>query len=358
MENSGAARTRQALAFEGVSKRYRGGVLALDNVSWSVEIGARTCLLGPNGAGKSTSIRLLEGALRPNTGRVHLLEAVVGEPAYLAARQRTGIVPQGPGMYSDLTTGEYLELAHDLYGRGSVAEMLGLFDLGVHRDKRLDQLSGGYQRRLALAAALLSAPDVLLLDEPTVGLDPVASHDVHTYLRDAMPGRTTLLCTHNLAEAEALCDDVVILKEGRVLLHESLAELRSRAQPQLRLRARQGASVLLTALAALGFHARAEDESSSARLHDEGNLPNIGPLQTSAVPIRSNPNTEFQTPGDLAPHKINGETRGVVVEDPAGRAPELLRALLGQGIDVYACEPVHTTLEALFLDVIGGGNPA
>jgi ABC-2 type transport system ATP-binding protein len=198
-------------------------------VTWSIGVGARACLLGPNGAGKSTSIRLLQGALTPTTGEVRLLGIPVASPDYLAARRRTGTVPQGPGMYTDLTVSEYLILARQLYGRGDIARIEEVFELGPHRGKMLAQLSGGYQRRIALAAALLSEPDVLLLDEPTVGLDPVAARDVHAFLRDAMRGRTTLLCTHNLAEAETLCEEVVILRDGKVLVHSSLAELRKRS---------------------------------------------------------------------------------------------------------------------------------
>src|SRR5205085_2287447 len=158
-------------------------------------------------AGKSTSIRLLEAALRPTRGSVALLGADIDSANYLSARQRTGIVPQGPGMYADLTTLEYLTLARDLYRRGDVPKTVEAFGLGEHADKRMTQLSGGFQRRVVVAAALLAEPDVLLLDEPTVGLDPLATHDVHQMLSQAMrtPGRTTLLCTHNLAEAEALC---------------------------------------------------------------------------------------------------------------------------------------------------------
>src|SRR5215210_7373046 len=112
-----------ALRFEHVSKRYgSAGPLALDDVSFAVARGARTCLLGPNGAGKSTSIRLLEGALRPSAGSVTLLGAAAQSAAYLQARRRTGIVPQSPGTYADLTTAEYLELARDLYGRGNLAD--------------------------------------------------------------------------------------------------------------------------------------------------------------------------------------------------------------------------------------------
>ena len=203
-----------ALAFEGASKRYRNGVLALDTVSFAIKEGARTCLLGPNGAGKSTAIRLLQGALRPTEGRVTLLGATLDDPRYAEARRRTGIVPQRPGMYPDVTVDEYVTLARRLYGRGDGEATIEAFGLGPHRSKTLASLSGGFQRRAVLATALLSQPDVLLLDEPTVGLDPVAAHDVEAMLRDAMRGRTTLLCTHDLAEAETLCDDVIILRDG------------------------------------------------------------------------------------------------------------------------------------------------
>jgi ABC-2 type transport system ATP-binding protein len=296
------------LAFEHVSKRYRAnGPLALDDVSWSIQSGARACLLGPNGAGKSTSIRLLQGALRPTSGRVALLGAEVDSPGYLAARRRTGIVPQGPGMYRDLTVSEMLRLAQDLYGRGgaNVARVVEVFGLGDQLQQRLARLSGGMQRRLVLAVALLSEPDVLLLDEPTVGLDPLAAHDIHAFLRESMQDRTTLLCTHNLAEAEALCDEVVILRAGRVLVHAPLAELRRRARSRVRLRARQGPSVLLSAVQRRELEGWVEDDAVLAYVDD--------------VPIR---------------------------------LPDLLRAWLAEGVDVFACEPLQPSLESLFLELV------
>ena len=293
-----------AISFEGTSKRYRNGTLALREVTWSIPIGARSCLLGPNGSGKTTSIRLLEGALVPTRGRVSLLGIEVNRPGYAQARQRVGVVPQNAGMYSDLTTTEYLELARRLFGRGDVDRAIETFGLDEHRGKRLAQLSGGFQRRLVLAAALLSEPELLLLDEPTVGLDPVAAHEVHGYLVNAMRGRTTLLCTHNLAEAEALCDDVVILQKGEVLLHESLASLRQRHKPRARLAARQGTDALAGALRARG----------------------------------------------LEPLLVDGN---VLIEiDAAKEAPALLRALLGQGIDVYELTPITASLEDVFLEAV------
>jgi ABC-2 type transport system ATP-binding protein len=169
------------------------------------------------------------------------------------------------------------------------------------------------QRRAVLAAALLADPDLLLLDEPTVGLDPVAAHDVHAFLRDSIQqtGRTTLLCTHNLAEAEALCQEVIILRDGRVLVHAPLAELRRRARPQVRLEARQEQATLVDALRRRELDARPEPEG-----------------------------------------------RGVLValDHAPAHVPDLLRGLLADGVDVFACQPLQPTLESLFLDVVRGAT--
>lgn len=285
-------------------------MLALDDVTWSVAAGARACLLGPNGAGKSTCIRLLQGALQPSTGHVSLLGVGVDEAGYREARRRTGIVPQAPGMYTDLTCGEYLEFAAQLYEHADLARVIEGFGLAEHLTKRLAALSGGYQRRAVLAAAMLGEPDLLLLDEPTVGLDPVAQHDVLAFLREAMQrdGRTTLLCTHNLAEAQELCEDVIILRSGQVLVQASVQELRSRALPQLRLAAHHGAAALLLALAKRGLNGHVDED---------GNV--------------------------LVP-----------TEHPTQIAPDLLRGLLADGLDVYLCEPVEATLEDVFLELVRG----
>ncbi len=302
----------QALTFEHVSKRYRPSAPpALDDVSFAIEEGARTCLLGPNGAGKSTSIRLLEGALKPSQGSISLLGVAVDDNEYINARQRTGIVPQNPGMYTDVTAAEYLALARALYGRGNVDMVVGLLGLHEHLGKPLAELSGGFQRRIVLASALLADPDVLLLDEPTVGLDPIAAHDVHAFLREAMqrPGRTTLLCTHNLAEAEALCDDVIILRDGRVLVHAPLSDLRQSTHPRLRLEARQGQAALLAALRQRGLDATPDPDGN----------------------------------GVFA-----------LLQQPELEAPDLLRALLNDGLDVSTCQPVRVTLEELFQDLVRG----
>lgn len=309
--SSGVGPVGLALSFDRVSKRYGQQVLALDDVTWSVAAGSRACLLGPNGAGKSTCIRLLQGALHPSAGHVSLLGVGVDSPGYQEVRRRTGVVPQAPGMYTDLSCGEYLEFAqqlYGLYGRGKLTRVIEAFGLGEQLSRRLAALSGGFQRRVVLAAALLVEPDLLLLDEPTVGLDPVAQYDVLAFLREAMQreGRTTLLCTHNLTEAEALCEDVIILRNGRVLVQAPIEQLRARARPQLRLAAHHGAAALLAALAQRGLAGHVDEDGSVL----------------------------------------------VPVDHPTEVAPDLLRGLLGEGLDVYLCEPVEASLEDLFLELV------
>jgi ABC-2 type transport system ATP-binding protein len=220
-------------------------------------------------------------------------------------------VPQGPGFYEEVTAGEYLELARRVYERGDIASTAALFDLGPHLSKPMAALSAGFQRRLLLAAALLSEPEVLLLDEPTVGLDPMAAREVREHLRNAMAKRTVLFSTHNLAEAEALCDSVIVLRAGRVLLHEPIAAVRQRFPRHALLAAHQGPAALLTALYKDGLEARAVDS------HVEVNL-----------------------------------------AQPQVALPDLLRRLLAEGLDIYEARTIEPSLEDIFVTIVQNGGPA
>ncbi len=296
-----------ALSFHQVSKRYRGGVQALSAVSWQVEAGTSVCLLGPNGAGKSTSIRLLQGVMRPTGGVVTLLGSSVGSRGYLEARRRIGVVPQAPGMYGDFTVAEYLHLVARLHGVVSAAPVIESFGLGPYLGRRMNRLSGGFQRRLLIAAAVMPRPEVLLLDEPTVGLDPVAAFEVRRCIAEVMRGRTTLLCTHNLAEAEELCSEVVILNAGKVVLQSSIADLRLASSPHVVVAAQDGSDQLLRDLAGMGYR---------------------------AIPVSS-------------------EAVRVPVSAPREEAPSLLARLMARGLAVYECRPVQASLEDVFLEAVG-----
>jgi ABC-2 type transport system ATP-binding protein len=304
-DERGAGGLIPSIELVDVTKVFPGGVKALDGASFAIAPGERCCLLGPNGAGKTTIIRMLEGALHATSGVVRLL----GEPVSGSVRvkRRIGVVPQSPGLYPDLTVREYLLLVRRLYGRGSVEQTAATYGLGALLERRLAALSGGYARRLLVAAAVLPAPDLLLLDEPTVGLDPIAAAEIRSLLSQAMDGPSVLMSTHNLREAEQLCDTVIILREGTVLVKERIEALRRQSNPRVFLAA------------------DAPPDRLRAALGDRGIA---GTVEGSAVWFRA--------------------------EEPRRLIPGLLRGLLQDGLDVYESRIVEPTLEDLFLEVVRG----
>ncbi len=253
--------------FNAVTKRFPNGKLGLSEATWEIQEGMRACLLGPPGSGKTTAVRVLEGALKPTGGSVLLLGINVSqEPRrYREVRKDVGIVPQSPGMYSDRTAGEYLALACSLYSDRSTVvtpdEAEQVLGLSEYRHTRMDYLSKNYQRRLALAAAMVSNPKVLILDEPTAGLDPLAATDLRKYLEKAMEGRTSLLCTHDQDEAQTLCNYVITLRGGQVVAKGTWEEIQSGSRPQLRVAAREGVDRLMAELQKFGFQAKRDHGS-------------------------------------------------------------------------------------------------
>ncbi|MEV0003326.1 ABC transporter ATP-binding protein [Micromonospora sp. NPDC050980] len=209
---------------EQVSRRY-GEVLALDRVDLTVRAGELVGLLGPNGAGKSTLINLLVGLRRPTAGRVELLG---GDPRDPASRRQLGVTPQETGLPGTLRVGEVVDFvsAHhpDPVPRGELLDRFGLTDQ-VRR--QTGGLSGGQRRRLAVALAFVGRPRLVLLDEPTTGLDVEARHALWESIRGFhAEGGTVLLSSHYLEEVEALAQRVVVIGHGRVLADDSVAAVR------------------------------------------------------------------------------------------------------------------------------------
>jgi ABC-2 type transport system ATP-binding protein len=220
---------------EAASLRKRFGTLtAVDDVSLSLRAGEIVGLLGPNGAGKTTTVSMLAGLVRPDEGRV----LIKGEP--LAGdtdpiKRQIGLVPQDLALYDDLTARDNLTFFGGLYGlRGgaldrAMTETLGLVGLSDRVRDRVATFSGGMKRRLNLAASLLHDPAILLLDEPTVGVDPQSRafiFDNLEMLRDQ--GKALLYTTHYMEEAERLCGRIVIIDRGRVIADDTLAGLIAR----------------------------------------------------------------------------------------------------------------------------------
>jgi ABC-2 type transport system ATP-binding protein len=240
-----------AIEARGLVKQY-GGRAVLDGVDLAVRPGEIVALLGPNGAGKTTTIEIVEGYRRPDDGVVRVLGAdpITGGPALHA---RVGLMLQGGGLDPRSTPREVLRLYAAFHDGAREPDGLlrevGLGE-GVART-RIRRLSGGERQRLALALALVGEPEVLLLDEPTAGMDPeakAATRALVAGLRDA--GRAILLTTHDLGDVERLADRVVILAGGRVVAKGTPAELTAGAMPALRLRLASplgGAAAALTA---------------------------------------------------------------------------------------------------------------
>ena len=204
----------------------RGGVVALDDVSLSVEAGCVTGLLGPSGSGKSTLLRAVVGVQRLAAGSVAVLGRPAGTPGL---RRHVGYVTQAPSVYIDLTVRENLVYFGRLLGAvGRVEATLDEVGLADAARRVVATLSGGQRARVSLATALLNEPEVLVLDEPTVGLDPVLRRDLWAlFHRLAARGRTLLVSSHVMDEADR-CDSLLLLREGRLLAAGTPDELRGR----------------------------------------------------------------------------------------------------------------------------------
>ncbi|MFI6575600.1 ABC transporter ATP-binding protein [Nocardiopsis sp. NPDC050513] len=220
-----AATGGPAVAVSGLRQHY-GDFEAVRGVSFEIRPGELFALLGTNGAGKTTTIETLEGFRRPSSGTVRVFgEDPYGQPA--AIRERTNAVLQGSGLMEDLTVQETVDLARDLAaqprGAGEVLDMVSLTD---KRAVPVRQLSGGQKRRLDLALALVTAPEVLYLDEPTTGMDPEARIETWRTLSDLKKdGVAILLTTHYLEEAERLADRLAIMHRGEVRVEGTLADV-------------------------------------------------------------------------------------------------------------------------------------
>jgi ABC-2 type transport system ATP-binding protein len=229
----------------GVHKAY-GTQRALDGVDLSLARGQLLALLGPNGAGKSTVIALLLGLIRADAGTVELFDA---DPQTLAPRRRIGVMLQNGTLPDTLRVGELLRMTANYYPRPrALAECAELAGIGDVLRRPYGKLSGGQQRRVQFALALCGRPEVLFLDEPTVGMDIAARERLWASIRTLVgEGCAILLTTHYLEEAEALADRVVVLARGRVLADGSVEAMRARStRTRIRCRSALSAEILRT----------------------------------------------------------------------------------------------------------------
>ena len=295
-------------------RRTFGGQLALDNLTFTASAGTVTVLLGPNGAGKTTAVRMITGALHADAGEVRIFgldPAVDGE----AVRLRCGVVAAKPALYDRLSGWDNLVYAAELYGLGPdapIEDTAARFGIDHALDLRVGGYSTGMKTRLALARAVLHGPELLLLDEPTSGLDPESSRAVlHMIDELAAQGRTVVMCTHLLLEAEGLADQVVMMEGGRTLVAGSPDELVRRVWPR--------PSVLI-------------DAQNRAALDGLALLAGVVAVTPSEGPV-------------------------LVELDDLSRVPDLVAHLAADGARVTRVTPHEPTLEELYFAVRSGELP-
>jgi ABC-2 type transport system ATP-binding protein len=304
-----------ALTFDGVTKRY-GAIVALDRVSLAVARGEMFGLIGPDGAGKTTLIRIACGLIRPDAGTVGVLGHDPSR-AHRAITARVGYLSQRFSLYGDLTVDENIAFFAEIHGVRRYAaardRLLDLTQLTPFRGRRADRLSGGMKQKLALACTLVHEPDLLLLDEPTTGVDPVSRREFWKLLSEFLHrGLTIVMATPYLDEAER-CTRIALLHEGRLLAVSQPAALQARAGGPL------------------------------VEVVTDARRPPVDVL--SAVPGV----VDAQPFGD----RVHARLGGAPV-DPVVRAMEA--ALAGAGIRTLGIRPIPPSLEDIFIELIADAS--
>ena len=218
-----------------LTKRY-GDFTAVDNIDLVVPKGELFGFLGPNGAGKTTSLRMIAGILRPSGGTVHIGGIDISRDP-IAAKSKLGFIPDRPFIYEKLTGAEFLRFVAGLYNQTGpevdhrAKELLALFDLDQWADELVESYSHGMRQKLIISSAFVHRPEVIVVDEPMVGLDPKAARILKDLFREyTRRGHTIMMSTHTLEVAETLCDRIAIIAGGKIRAQGTMAELRSNAE--------------------------------------------------------------------------------------------------------------------------------
>jgi len=300
---------RLVVELRNVGKHF-GPVPALSNLTILAPRSRITVLLGPNGAGKTTAIRIITGALVPDEGHVRtfgLDPNVDGEQV----RSRCGVVSAKPALYDRLSGWDNLQYAAELYGLGRnaiepIRAAAGRFGIIEALDQQVGGYSTGMKTRLALSRSVLHDPELLLFDEPTSGLDPESSHAVLDLIREmADEGRTVIMCTHLLIEAEGLADQIIVLESGTDLIHGTQLALTERYFP--------------------GFLVRLDAED---------------PTQLDQL---------IAAPGVISVSRVGDVTE--VFVDELNRVPDLVTQLAAAGVRLTRVDPYHPSLEDLYFAI-------
>lgn len=215
--------------------KYYGEQAAVRDVSFSVKKGEIVAFLGPNGAGKSTTMKIMTGFIPASEGEVYICGKKVDIDG-LETRQIIGYLPENNPLYTDMYVREYLEFVGRIYKiknlKARVSEMITAVGLEVEQHKKIGMLSKGYRQRVGLAQAIIHDPEVLILDEPTTGLDPNQLVEIRELIRNIGKEKTVLLSTHIMQEVEAICDRVIIISKGQIVADDKASALQQEIEHQ------------------------------------------------------------------------------------------------------------------------------
>src|SRR6267142_2264347 len=309
---------------DNLTKRY-GPVTAIHDVSFSVDKGRIVGFLGPNGAGKSTTMKILS-CFMPATGGTARVAGYDVFSQSLEVRRRIGYLPENAPLYPDLSVASYLDFVAEIKGvgrparRGRVADVMERCFIGDMQNRLIGKLSKGYRQRVGLAQALLGDPEVLILDEPTIGLDPRQIAEIRALIKSLGGQHTVILSTHILPEVSMVCDSIIIINRGRVVAKGTQAELVEQVFPA----------------------ARVEVEVA-------------GPAEAIVSSLRSLPGvTSVEALG------ARDDASRFVVESPRGRdvRGELVRLVAGRGWELLELHQVGLSLEEVFIRVVAGEEHA
>ncbi len=302
-----------------LTKRY-GSLVAVENLSFRLDRGDVLGFLGPNGAGKTTTMRIITGYMPPTKGTVHIEGVDIFENP-LQAKRLIGYLPENPPLYTDMTVSEYLDFVADIKhvsGKEKKSRIFYVIDrcgLSDVRKRIIGHLSKGYRQRVGIAQALVNNPSVLILDEPTIGLDPLQIIEIRDLIKSLSGERTVILSTHILPEVTMICSKVVIINEGKMVLEESL--------DNLSVNLRNSKNMLL-------------------RLRDQGDG-----IKEKIMSVKGVSSVRPGSPGEF----VITHSEGIEIRD------ELVKLVVENDLGLLELRPLVHTLEEIFMKAISSeGN--